>query len=169
VFRRVGVRLLVGQLHGGVQLVALHDGLLRGQLRAHVPRFRRLHAGLLERPLPDLLRRWHMQRRLLGGPLQHVVPERRHVHRLVPERRMPARVHAGRDVLLLELLVRRMLLHGSRLSLTDARQLPPHPPELQGTQVPASALQVTLPAVQVPCWQHGCPLAPQLPLPQLPA
>jgi len=69
-------------------------------------------------------------------------------------------------MLLLGLLVRRMLLHGSRLSLTGPRHSPPHPPELHGTHVPASALQATLPAVHVWLWQHACPRAPQLP--QLP-
>jgi hypothetical protein len=48
-----------------------------------------------------------------------------------------------------------MLLHGGRLSLTtDARHWP-HPPELQGTHLLVVLWQVTLPAVQVPCWQQG--------------
>jgi hypothetical protein len=102
---------------------------------------------------------------LLGGSLQYVVSERRHVHRLVPERWMHPGVHAGGDLLLLGLLLRRMLLHGGRLSLTNERHSP-HPPELHGTHVPPSRWHVTLPAVQVPCWQQAWPRAPQLP--QLP-
>jgi hypothetical protein len=161
--RKWCVPVLVGQLHQLVQLVTVHDGLLCRQLRVHVPALGRVHAGLLERPLSDLLRGRHVHRRLLVGPLQHVVPQRRHVHRLVPGRRMRPRVRAGRDVLLLDLLRRRLQLHGRRLSLTNGRHSP-HPPELHGTQV-VPFRQVTLPAVQLP-WQQGCPFAPQLP--QLP-
>jgi hypothetical protein len=156
------VRVLVGQLHGFVLLGAVHDGLLLGQLRAHVPALRQLHAGLLERPLLDLLRGRHMRGRLLVGPLQHLVSERRHVHRRVLWRRMRTRVRAGLDVLLLGLLWRRVLLHRAGLSLS-ARRHCPQPPELHGTQVPF--WHTTLPAVQLPL-QQGCPLPPQLP--QLP-
>jgi hypothetical protein len=159
--------VLVRQLHRSVHFVAVHDGLLLGQLRAHVPALGQLHDGLLERQLPDLLRGRDLQRRLLVGPLQHLVSKRRDVYRLVLERRMRPRVRGRGYVLLLELLLRRMLLHGGWLSLTDERHSPPppQPPELQATHVPASRWHVTLPAVQVP-WQQACPRAPQLP--QLP-
>jgi hypothetical protein len=101
---------------------------------------------------------------LLVGPLQHLVSERRHVHRRVLERRMRPRVRAGLDVHVLGLLYRRLLLHRAGLSLTNGRHSP-HPPELHGTHV-VPFWHVTLPAVQLPR-QQGCPFAPQLP--QLPA
>jgi hypothetical protein len=74
------VHLFVGQLHRGLHVVAVHGGLLGRQLRADLPGFGRLHGRLFGRSLPDLLRRRYVQRRVLVGPLQHVVPERRLVH-----------------------------------------------------------------------------------------
>ena len=74
------VRLLFGQLHRIVCLFPVRDRLLRRQLPAHVPRVRRVHARLLERQVPHLLRRGDVQRRLFRRPLQHVVPARRIVH-----------------------------------------------------------------------------------------
>ncbi len=119
VLRRI-VRVLPRQLHRVVQLIAMRDGLFRGRLRAHLSALGRLQAGLLGRELPDLVRGRHLHRRVLVGSLQHFVPERRHVQRLLLERRMQPWVRAGRDVLLHELLVGRVLLYGARLSLTNA-------------------------------------------------
>jgi hypothetical protein len=75
-----GTCTCVGQLHRGLHVVAVHGGLLGRQLRADLPGFGRLHGRLFGRSLPDLLRRRYVQRRVLVGPLQHVVPERRRVH-----------------------------------------------------------------------------------------
>jgi hypothetical protein len=114
------MHLFVGQLHRRVRLVALHHGLLGRQLRADLPPVGRLHPGLLGGPLPDLLRRRHMQRRLLVGSLQHVVPERRHVHGELLGGKLRARLRRRGALHGLELLGRRLYLHGpGLLQLTE--------------------------------------------------
>ncbi len=116
------MQLLRGQLPEHVQRVAVHDGLLVGQLSVHVPSFGRLHARLLERPLPDLLRRRNVHGRLLQWPLQHLVSFWSDVHRRLLRWGLRARLRAGGELLVHELSFGIVLVHGFRMSLTGAFQ-----------------------------------------------
>ena len=114
---RSDVSVFERQLSEHVRELALHDGLLLRKLRAHLSGIRRVHAGLLERPMSDLLRRRNVQRRLFQRPLQHVMPHGRDLHGRLLGRRMRPCVCCGIDLLVHELSGWVLHVHGSRLSV----------------------------------------------------
>lgn len=127
--RRVSV--LRRPLLGRVRLAPVLAGLLERKLRAHLRDLGDVHAGLLQRSLPDVLWQRRLRRRLLERRMQHVLPDRRDLqrqllvgrvshrvrggvylyHRLL-ERPLHGAVRLGRKLLVYELLQRFVPVHG---------------------------------------------------------
>jgi hypothetical protein len=107
----------------------MHDGLLLRKLRAHLSGIRRVHAGLLERPMFDLLRRRSLQRGLFEWALQYLLPRRSDLHGRLLGGRVRPRVCAGIDLLVHELSRWVVHVHGCRLQVGGS---PTHGPEVLG-------------------------------------
>jgi hypothetical protein len=109
--RGAGVRRL--RVHAAVS-----HGLLGRKLRARVPEQGLVHARLLVGPLPHVLRQRRVRRELLGGLLQHVVPGGRQLHGCVLGRTLRDGVRRRSEMLVQQLLGRRVHVHGSGLLIT---------------------------------------------------